>query len=395
MYQKKNQNKGENRMLYTIPDYYKEFRCIADQCEDTCCAGWQIMVDENARKKYGKVKGKFRRRLRRSVDWKEGTFKQSEDKRCAFLNENNLCDLYTALGEKSLCKTCRRYPRHVEEFENVREITLSASCPEAARILLGKEEPVKFLSYEKDGDEEYEDFDYLLYSQLLDVREVMIRILQNREMPLKLRTGLILGLAHDIQVRVKCGELFGCSGVLERYSGQRAKTFVEEKLEEISLLEYARMVRGYFADLYELEYLKDDWELHLRETQELLFGKGEEHYRELSQEFDTWLKEHHPMWEIPCEQLLVYFIFTYFCGAVYDGRAYAKVQMSVVSVLLITEMLKARWLKNEKTLDQEDVIEIVYRYSRELEHSDPNLEKMEKLMERQLLPWFRKKQDKE
>ena len=35
-------------MLYTIPDYYKEFQCIADKCEDTCCAGWQIVVDKKS-----------------------------------------------------------------------------------------------------------------------------------------------------------------------------------------------------------------------------------------------------------------------------------------------------------------------------------------------------------
>lgn len=38
----------------------------------------------------------------------------------------------------------------------------------------------------------------------------------------------------------------------------------------------------------------------------------------------------------------------------------------------------ARWTKNEQHLTTEDVIEIVYRYSREVEHSDENLEKMEK-----------------
>lgn len=37
-------------MLYTIPDYYHEFSCIAGKCEDTCCAGWQIVADEAALK---------------------------------------------------------------------------------------------------------------------------------------------------------------------------------------------------------------------------------------------------------------------------------------------------------------------------------------------------------
>lgn len=85
-----------------------------------------------------------------------------------------------------------------------------------------------------------------------------------------------------------------------------------------------------------------------------------------------------PQWKIQREQLLVYFIFTYFCGAVYDGQAYNKVQMSVTSVFLIREILLSRWMKNEKQLDFEDIVNVVYRYSREIEHSDQNLELMEK-----------------
>ena len=33
-------------MEITRPDYYKDFSCIAGACPDTCCAGWQIMIDE-------------------------------------------------------------------------------------------------------------------------------------------------------------------------------------------------------------------------------------------------------------------------------------------------------------------------------------------------------------
>lgn len=41
-----------------------------------------------------------------------------------------------------LCDTCRNYPRHIEEFEDLREISLSLSCPEAASILLSQKEKV-------------------------------------------------------------------------------------------------------------------------------------------------------------------------------------------------------------------------------------------------------------
>ena len=93
-------------MLYTRPDYYKEFTCAAEQCEDTCCAGWQIVIDEDALEKYReKLSGKKDDR----IDWEEGVFCQSGEKRCTFLNDRNLCDMYIEWGEEYLCETCRRY----------------------------------------------------------------------------------------------------------------------------------------------------------------------------------------------------------------------------------------------------------------------------------------------
>ena len=132
-------------MLYTIPDYYHEFSCVAGKCEDTCCAGWQIVADEASLENYKNETGAFAERLKESVNWEEGTFKQDKERRCAFLNQSNLCDMYTALGEESLCKTCKLYPRHIEEFEDVREVTLSVSCPEVARILMNKKNRYIFL----------------------------------------------------------------------------------------------------------------------------------------------------------------------------------------------------------------------------------------------------------
>ena len=124
--------------------------------------------------------------------------------------------------------------------------------------------------------------------------------------------------------------------------------------------------------------LREDWDVHLKETEYLLFGNGAKGYQNIQEEFEDWISENWKDFSICCEQLLVYFIDTYFCGAVYDGRAYSKVRMAVVSVFYIYEMLKARWCKNDKMLDREDVIMIVYRYSREIEHSDRNLELMER-----------------
>ncbi len=372
-------------MLYTIPDYYKEFSCVADECEDTCCAGWQIVIDDRSLRKYKKVKGDFAKRLHRSIDWREGTFHQSEDRRCAFLNDSNLCDMYTALGSESLCKTCRLYPRHIEEFEGIREISLSISCPEVAKILLAKKEPVKFLSIEKEGEEEYEDFDLLLYSKLADAREVMIEILQNRDLPISVRSALVLAIAHDMQGRMNRQELFACDEVLSKYQKENAREYVSKRIAEWREDKGARyhFAKQNFSLLHELELLKEEWFVTLVETERSLY-KNCDDYEKICQEFEKWHENNLPEWEIMCEQILVYFVFTYFCGAVYDGRIYGKIQMAAASLFNIQETLKARWLKNEKHLYEEDILETVYRYSREVEHSDLNLERYEKMMEKEV-----------
>ena len=51
-------------MKVMTPHYYKDFRCIAGACTDTCCAGWDVDVDKNSYKYYKTVKGAFGKRLK-------------------------------------------------------------------------------------------------------------------------------------------------------------------------------------------------------------------------------------------------------------------------------------------------------------------------------------------
>jgi len=373
-------------MLYTIPDYYDDFTCIADACEDTCCAGWQIVIDKESLQKYKRIRGSFRKRMLKSVNWFNSTFRQDKDKRCAFLNGNNLCDLYLAQGENGLCKTCREYPRHTEEFEGVREITLSLSCPEVARIVMNRKEPVQFISYEKDGDEEFEDFDPFLYSVLDDARAKMIHLLQNRSLTVAERAVLVLGMAHDMQGRMNRRELFACADVTDKYGTDKALAYVREYLEKEPVKEKEIVLAGkMFQHLYELELLREEWGVLLDETTDILYSDLER-YRSLKAEFAAYQAMNEDV-DIHLEQLLVYFLFTYFPGAVYDGEIYAKAQLAVYCVWMIWELWMARFIKNEKSLNLEEMTELVYRFSREVEHSDLNLKTIEKILEKK---WFLK-----
>lgn len=379
--------KEDKWMIYTTPDYYDKFKCIADKCPDTCCAGWQIVIDEESMKKYQSFKGDYVWKVMGCVDWETETFRQDKAKRCAFLNKENLCDLYTNAGESYLCKTCREYPRHTEEFEGVREITLSVSCPEVARILMEQMEPVKFITEEKEEVEETEDFsefDPFLFSILEDARKEMIDILQDRSLPLKERSMLVLGMAHDMQGRINRSDMFACSEVIEKYTTEKARAFVKRHLAKKSQEEEAALTREMFEKLYKLEVLRDDWEDILHKTKTTLFLTMSKSYGELQQEFENYKKEHSEI-EIHLEQILVYFLFTYFPGAVYDGLVFAKAQMAVYCAWMVELLWMTDWISSDKILEKQRMTESLYRFSREVEHSDENLKKLDRIMEKKYL----------
>lgn len=346
-------------MQYVMPDYYNEFRCAASACSDTCCAGWQIMIDEESLEKYKKVEGGFGNRLQNSIHWKQQCFDQYQ-KRCAFLNEENLCDIYQECGEDYLCQTCKTYPRHVEEFEDLREQSLALSCPVAAELILDTGRKVEFLTKEDDlEDEEYEEFDYFLFTSLMDARTVMLKLLQDRGINYRVRTAMVLSLAHDIQVRINQGRLFELDVLLERYTKPDAVEKFAKKL--IPYTDQKRRAAVYAKEMFsifpKMEVLNEKWIDQVSHAQEVLFAQKKE-------------KAKRPDQGLYWEKLMVYFVFTYFSGAVYDEDACSKMKLAVASTMLIMEM--------DKVYD--DVLEVARAFSREIEHSDQNLECFEEQM---------------
>lgn len=362
-------------MEYTYPDYYPEFQCIAAACEDTCCAGWGIAIDDTSLEKYKSYPGSFGNRLRNSIDWKEKAFEQV-NRRCAFLDEEGLCDIYREAGSSFLCKTCKRYPRHVEEFENLREVSLSLSCPEVARIILGNQEKVVLkTSRRKSKTEEYKDFDFFLFTKIQQMREFIFQVMQNRTLSLEYRLSLCVAAAHDMQGRINRGQLFEIDHLVERFGKLEFQKKAEKRFQEYSgcSLESYELLKAFTENLHRLEVLNPQWTDKLNHWQNLLYAQGEEVYRENKEEFKEFYKEQ----EYEYEQIFLYFIFGYLSGSVYDNNAYDKVRFALVNTLLIRELDLAEWLSHHKKLDFDQQVDLVHSFARELEHSDPNLEEME------------------
>jgi lysine-N-methylase len=141
-----------------IPSYIREFSCIGSACEDTCCSGWRVNIDEETYKKYKKVKNfEMKSRLEKNITRnrsnpiKNNVAKMKmKDGNCSFLSKEGWCDIQSNLGEDYLCNTCAIYPRRINKVNNVIEQSLTLSCPEAARLVLLNESGI---SYEQ-GQEE-------------------------------------------------------------------------------------------------------------------------------------------------------------------------------------------------------------------------------------------------
>ena len=369
-------------MYYRKPQYYDNFTCIADRCPATCCAGWQIVIDEKSLEKYNHVQGEFGIRLQKSIDWEEGVFHQY-NRRCAFLNKENLCDLYRELGAEGLCDTCRLYPRHIEEFEEVREFSLSLSCPVAAEMILGQKEPVHFLEEADEAleEEDYEDFDSILYDWLEEAREVLFGILQNRKLSIATRMALILNTADLAQKALDHGTLLelDLEAEIQDFLG-RSQTTKKKKTET----EFLEIRKKMLKDLQKLEVLREEWPRILERLEQQLYAQDEGHYQQIRQEFCRQMQgteEQKQQWEIYKEQLLLFFLYTYFCGSVYDDMIYTKAVLAVFSVLWIEELAMDRWLFQGRKLEFQDLVEVAYTYAREIEHSDENLNLLEEFFD--------------
>lgn len=368
-------------MRYKYPHYYKKFSCTAGVCEATCCAGWEIVIDDDSIDKYLEVKSEFGNRLCNSIDFTEGVFHQDRNKRCAFLNDENLCDIYSEIGEEYLCYTCTQYPRHIEEFEEVNEVSLSISCPEVANMLLNCEEKLTF--YEEEINEEvepFEDFDFLFYEILYEAREVMFRILQNRNLTIDERMELTLQMSIEIQEKIDEYATFEIDEILEKYELLNAQSATELIHGEAITLSEAKTLynrrQGIIMDLYKLEVLQDEWRPYLLESQTTLYEISYVDYQEKRNKF---VKENNATLERMKEQLMMYFVYSYFCGAVYDGEAHVKYLLAHVATNIIEELWFALYIGNQEEISNQEMCRIAYRYAREIEHSDLNLETLEEI----------------
>ena len=338
-------------MIRRYLEGYDKFKCIADKCPDTCCSGWLIEIDDESLLKYKELSAKDNEFGNR-IDFNNQCFKQEDNRDCAFLCKDGFCYMQREYGEKTLCYTCDMYPRHVEEFPQTREYSLSVSCPVVAKTLIQKKSYIKFSDSEdlEKDDEEYEEFNELLYSNLLELRTVIVKLLSENSAKYEIKAQRIINSMQAVQEAIDEGIWVSLVGEFEKCNKGVTENSFEEYLSEFELIENLEPLRREFSAWMKqsLNKLKSETDV-------------EKHY-------SIFDKEHPEMDMIQCNVTL-YFIYTYFCGAVYDDYVYSMARLSIFAGRMIKLLCFAKWLECGKI----EVDEILYKLCRELEHSADNI----------------------
>lgn len=305
-------------MLSVYPSYYPSFKCIAAKCRHTCCAGWEIDIDEESMERFRKMEGAMGARLRAAIsEGEEPHFILGEGERCPFLNERNLCDLILYGGDGMLCRICTDHPRFRSFLPGRTEIGLGLCCEAAGALILGREEPMTLIT---EGEAESPDEEE---AYLLALREELFAVVHDRSMPLRGRMRKILCL---------CGS--------------------EADTDPMKWIDFYR----------DLERLEESWTNTLDELETLGVSRDEEDFL-----------CHMAGREREYENLLVYFLYRHFLTAYDDGDVAGKAAFAVLS----TEMLMALgavYYKKHGVFTFDDQVELCRRYSSEVEYSQENLD---------------------
>lgn len=332
-------------MILRMPEYCKDFKCIADKCGDSCCIGWEIDIDSETADFYDSISGAFGKRLKNNITGGiPKSFVLGEHERCPFLNKYNLCDIIINLGEEHLCQICGDHPRYYEWFGSVREGGIGLCCEEASRIILAQRKPLTFWDREV-PDEASDEYNPELYGCLFAAREKIINYLENSGISLGQRICDILVYAEQFQENVDNGD------------------YSVPEIPVTSISENADF-RSVLAFLLTLEPIDNNWIPYLKSCIDRL---------EAVERIKLDYIENNPEITKYLENIAVYFVWRYFLKGVFDEEFLSKIKLMAVSAAVIGFLFACKWLE-QGSITLNDCAEIAKNYSKEIEYCEENLD---------------------
>ena len=284
-----------NKMKNVLKIYqYHKFKCIADKCKFTCCKGWDINVDNNTYNKW--KKNHNLNYLLDNISFRKGNenntymIKKSTKGACPLLNDEGLCNIVINHGDEYLSETCKSFPRIENDFEDVKELTLSCACPEVVNIISEMKE------------KNYIDYNNLSYIEdlgCLKIREGLVNILQKEDISLENK----LLLCYNMLLKILDSDDLTYEDLIEFLDKYKFNNFIKQELDKytnydkINNTKIFKEINSLFKDIIENyrnvpifeEALRDIYK-YTKEVSTRDFSMKWENFKVLFREYDVLIE---------------------------------------------------------------------------------------------------------
>ncbi len=314
-------------MKEIMPSFYPDFQCIADRCQDTCCNGWGIMIDEESLDKYKKLPGEFGEKVRNSLVSREDgvCFGLNQGKGCSLQTETGLCSLMLEVGEDALCQICRDHPRFYNWYGDYEETGLGLCCEEVSRLLLSLEKPLTLTMTEPETDQGDQVAD-----AIFGLRNLLFDVIFDSEITPQEKLAELYQIVSNAQ-----NQMYG-----DDLDGQVPPLAQDRLLEDMTLLE---PIDQAWTDF--LENLQKTWE-STGENPEIL--------------------------ELEMGNILAYLLYRHFPEASFDGELVTWLTWCVRSTQFVWMTYVNHW-RQTGSLTQWDRITLLKNWSKQVEYSEDNV----------------------
>ena len=377
------------------PVYFEDFKCIGGKCEDSCCIGWNIDIDKVTFKRYFKVQDQeMKRMFQKNVQNNErcssdevdyGIVKLKKDKRRPFLDEENYCVIHSNLGEDYLSNVCTCFPRVTNKIDETYEMSLDVACPEAARLILLKEEGIKFVNREEhlgkyiisaQIDTNLKEVQNTPLRYFKEIRDFCIKIIQDRRFTISERLYSLGCFIEQLEEEIENNNIIK---FIENYDfALFAKAYSDDDLNLLlsnSNMNYIIQIDLFRKMLKILRVDKDVESIRFKErTSKMLNGYSfdeEENLQGKSEfyikAFEEYNEKYFNKYSYILENYLVNFIYNNMFPFNEVLSFFDSYMMLIIRFSFIRFYLVGLYLNNREEND-ENIVEFIQVFSKTIEH---------------------------
>lgn len=365
-----------------LPKYMVDFKCISSKCTDTCCAGWDINIDNTTYNKYVNstghlkevVEGKFFKNKEEHDSFNSGFMILKSESRCPFLNSNMLCDIHGETGEKNLCITCKSYPRVFNIVDEVYEKSGLPSCIEICTSAFLNKDKMEFVESEEDIEESNIEIRRIIDSEAFegtenivqyfwDIRVLSINVIQLRSFSIEQRLNILHSLYERIENLNNVKNFEGIEELIEEFNDESINY---ETLKGVSFKESSE----FYGSLCENELLDNIRSVKLKEcVKEYKAGvfkvKDISKYLEDNTKYFNWSENYSYVFE----NYIVNQIFKDLIPFNKGNSLVKSIDVIINSYRIIKAYVIGIAINSETEIKAEHIIRVIQALSKDIEHN--------------------------